>query len=51
MLLAFKPQIAKELLQSLLLEVPFPARTACLCSEFYPVVFEGLENKIVPSTF
>lgn len=31
-LLALKPQIIKEQLESLLLEVSFPARAACLCS-------------------
>ena len=45
MLLAFRPLIAKELLQSWLLEMHFPAKAVCLCSEFYPVVSEGLENK------
>lgn len=45
MLLAFRPLIAKELLQSWLLEMHFPANAVCLCSEFYPVVSEGLENK------
>lgn len=44
MLLTLKPQITKEQIQSLLLEVPFPVRAACLCPELYLVVFEGLEG-------